>query len=130
MRNEYLRALVAEFGDGMADGVMGSYNDYATWLASGRAPRWYYRVWVSGLLVPLVKRASVAPGVSPDVRPICCGEAERRAIERTLAREAESAFARVLAPQQVAVGVPGGAVHGQSRQRRGVGDAEWQCGPM
>ena len=108
MRNEYLRALTATFDDPRAASVMSLFNNYATWLVGGGAPSWYYMLWSSGLLIPLVKKEPREPGGTPDVRPIVCGDAERRAVERTVARQTEAAFAEYLTPQQVAVGVEGG----------------------
>ena len=88
--------------------VIPALDEYAQWLMAGLAPTWYYALWSSGMLIPLVKKEPAVPGGTPDVRPIVCGEAERRALERTRARELEDAFATTLTPQQVAVGVDGG----------------------
>ena len=44
----------------------------------------------------------------PDVRPVAIGEVEVRAVGRAMAADAAEDFADTLAPQQLAVGIPGG----------------------
>ena len=115
MRNEYLRALAAHFDDPRASQVMPRYDAFATSLANAELPSWFYLLYGSSRLVPLVKAAAREPGGDPDARPVAVGEAGLCAITRTVYAEAAAVLAGYLAPQQVAVGVPGGLdilVHG------------------
>ena len=119
MRNEFLRALVGVFGDTRADSVLDRYDAFATAYASAELPLWYYSASAVAKLVPLFK-APLTPeqaraGVQPDVRPVSVGDAFFRAVGTYLADADKPAFASVLAPQQLAVGVSGGCeilVHG------------------
>mgnify|MGYP006965231134 FL=1 len=115
MRNEYLRALVAHFDDPRANQVMPRYDLFATSLANAELPSWFYLLYGSSRLVPLVKAEAREPGGDPDARPVAVGEVGLCAITRTVYAEAASVLADYLAPHQVAVGVPGGLdilVHG------------------
>ena len=115
MRNEYLRALVAHFDDPRANQVMPKYDAFATSLANAELPSWFYLLYGSSRLVPLVKAEAREPGGDPDARPVAVGEVGLCAITRTVYAEAAGVLADYLAPHQVAVGVPGGLdilVHG------------------
>ena len=62
MRNEYLRALVAHFDDPRANQVMPKYDAFATSLANAELPSWFYLLYGSSRLVPLVKAEAREPG--------------------------------------------------------------------
>ena len=115
-RNEFLRALTARFDDPEAARVMPLYDAFATAAINAELPPWFYMVWTSSLLVPIVKPGQdLAPGAEPDVRPVAVGEADLRAISSAVIRPVSDVFARILGPQQLAVGVPGGLsiiIHG------------------
>ena len=84
-------------------------------LANAELPSWFYLLYGSSRLVPLVKAEAREPGGDPDARPVAVGEVGLCAITRTVYAEAASVLADYLAPHQVAVGVPGGLdilVHG------------------
>ena len=75
-------------------------------------PSWFYSALAIAGLVPLVK-ARLTPEQAmarqdPDVRPVAIGEVEVRAVGRAMAADAADDFADTLAPQQLAVGIPGG----------------------
>ena len=103
-RNEYLWALVARFDDAMAARVMSAYDTFASDLAGGLLPDWYYAAQSMANLLPLVKKALTMEqreaGETPDVRPVAIGEVEPRAIMRSLTEATNSAFMAALAPQQ------------------------------
>ena len=40
--------------------VIPAYDEYAQWLMAGLAPTWYYALWSSGMLIPLVKKEPAA----------------------------------------------------------------------
>ncbi len=118
-RNEYLRALVGSFGDPVADRVMPLYDAFATSVVNAELPPWFYSAEAIARLLPLVKArlspAEEAAGREPDARPIALGETGMRAIGRHITAEVADVAADVLAPQQLAVGVPGGIsvlIHG------------------
>ena len=118
-RNEYLRALVGAFDDAHADSVMGLYDAFASAFASADLPRWFYAAESFASLLPLVKKAlspaQRAAGVEPDVRPVAVGEVGPRSVLSHVTESLVPAMSDVLAPQQVAVGVPGGIsilIHG------------------
>ena len=87
-RNEYLRALVANFGDSHADRVIPMYNDFATRAVNAQYPRWFYAAWAAASMMPLVKgqrtEAEIAAGRDPDCRPVAIGEVDLRAIGRAV----------------------------------------------
>ena len=111
-RNEYLRALVGQFGDATADRVMPEYDAFATAMANVELPLWFYSAEAIARLVPLVK--SVAAD-HVDARPIAIGHTEARSIGSQLVEGVTEVAGDVLSPQQLAVGVHGGTsilVHG------------------
>ena len=96
---------------------MAEYDHFATTAANAGFPSWFYLLWSSALLVPLVKPSAnpVPDGADPDVRPVAVGETDLRAITSSIISDTGAEFASVLTPQQVAVGVQGGSsilVHG------------------
>jgi len=118
-RNEYLRVLTRDFEDAHAARVMPLYDDFASAYASALLPEWFYSIRAIATLHPLVKRAptreEAAAGAQPDARPIAVGEVESRAVFQSLTTSLRDAFAGILAPQQLAVGVDGGisvVIHG------------------
>ena len=74
---------------------------------NARLPSWYYWVVTSVKLVGLLKRI-VAPGRTPDTRPIGVGSNRRRAWTGQLADDHSTDFADILWPSNVAVGVKAG----------------------
>ena len=50
-RNEYLRALVGDFGDSPADRVMTLYNDFATRAVNAQYPHWFYAAWAAASML-------------------------------------------------------------------------------
>ena len=118
-RNEYLRALVGSFDDARADTVMPRYNRFATAAVNVAFPPWFYSAWSISGLMPLVKarlsQEQLRQGVEPDARPVAVGETDLRALCKNLTDNCSGAAARVLAPDQLAVGVSGGIsvlIHG------------------
>ena len=111
-RNEYLRVLTHSFDDAKADSVMQKYDAFASELASGDLPTWFYGAASIASLMPLVKKAVTQADVEamrqPDVRPVAVGEVTLRSILTSVTASVAPAMADVLAPQQVAVGVSGG----------------------
>jgi hypothetical protein len=71
-RNEFLRSLTATIDDPQAARVMAEYDHFATTAANAGFPSWFYLLWSSDLLVPLVKPSAnpVPDGADPDVRPV------------------------------------------------------------
>ena len=111
-RNEYLRCLARTFDDAMADRVIPAYDDFASSMVRVEFPSWFYSALAIAGLVPLVKARLTPEQVmarrDPDVRPVAIGEVEVRAVGRAMAADAAEDFADTLAPQQLAVGIPGG----------------------
>ena len=115
-RNEYLRALASRHSDRMADTVIPEYEGFAARVLGGSLPRWFYLAWSCARLIPI--RRQPKPGrtaAQTPPRPIAIGETDRRAIERAAMDTLRPYFLDYLAPQQLAVGVDGGAsilIHG------------------
>ena len=115
-RNEYLRALASRHSDRMADTVVPEYEGFAARVLGGSLPRWFYLAWSCARLIPI--RRQPKPGrtaAQTPPRPIAIGETDRRAIERAAMDTLRPYFLDYLAPQQLAVGVDGGAsilIHG------------------
>ena len=86
LRNEFLRALVGQFDDALADRVMPEYDAFATSAVALALPSWFYSAWAIAGLTPLIKceldEGQAARGEDPDARPIAVGEASLRAILR------------------------------------------------
>ena len=114
--NEYLTALVGHFDDPRAAVVMQRYDAFASAFVNSELPSWFYVVEAAARLQPLVKAAATTPGGDPDVRPVAVGEVDTCAFTKAAyAGFTHTAFAEYLAPQQLAVGIPGGLsilVHG------------------
>jgi hypothetical protein len=85
-RNEFLRALTATFDDPQAARVMAEYDHFATTAANAGFSSWFYLLWSSARLVPLVKPSAnpVPEGADPDVRPVAVGETDLRAITSSM----------------------------------------------
>ena len=118
-RNEFLRALVGDFGDVTADRAMPAYGRFAGAVARAELPPWFYHAFAISGLMPLIKAQQtpeeIAAGVTPDVRPVAIGEVDLRAIAGRLTEGVRDASVEVLAPQQLGVGVQGGIsilIHG------------------
>jgi hypothetical protein len=115
-RNEYLRVLAMQHEDVRASCVIPEYEHFAELLVNGDLPAWFTVAWSSARVVPL--RKPVKPGrehLPPVPRPISIGECPFTAINTAVTGDLLPAFAEYLAPQQLAVGISGGAgmiVHG------------------
>jgi hypothetical protein len=115
-RNEFLRALAMEHDDVRARLVIDMYEAFATRLVNGDLPLWFVVAWSSARLVALRKTPKPGCELHPPVpRPVTIGECALTAITTAVHRDYLPAFGAYLAPEQLAVGVKGGAgilVHG------------------
>ena len=116
-RNEYLRALVAEFGDAKADSVMMEFNRHAEVFANAAYPEWFYAAVSFLQMVPLVKKnchqnsEQMEKTLMHDLSVLIgASDCERHLMDSISAEAAD-----YLAPEQLAVGVQNGAsimIHG------------------
>eukprot|EP00873_Tetraselmis_striata_P039930 jgi/Tetstr1/460194/TSEL_005509.t1 len=113
MRNEYLRCLVGEYAPASGPAAVRAMSEVASMYLQGRLPGWFNRLFASARLVAPVKK--LGEGRAPDVRHVAVGEAERRAAERAVVDNMKEAYASVLAPSQLGVGIHAGdsvLIHG------------------
>ena len=96
--------------------AIGLYEDFAARFINGDLPSWFVVAWTSARLVALRKTPKPGCELHPPVpRPITIGECALTAITTAVHRDFLPAFGAHLAPEQLAVGVKGGAgilVHG------------------
>ncbi|MEO1777037.1 MAG: hypothetical protein AAFS07_19020 [Pseudomonadota bacterium] len=109
LRNEHLTPLAYSFECPKAKRVMSFINAIESAYAEGRHPSWYYGFYAAAKLIPLVKKHAAAPGGTPDCRPIGMPSVRSRATGRCFAAAVKDEVAAHCYPQQVGVGVPGGA---------------------
>ena len=74
MRNDYLRALAADFEDAVAAQVGPRLVAFTEAMVNLELPPWFYRVTAAACLLALYKEASQAMGAIPAIRPIAVGD--------------------------------------------------------
>jgi len=107
-RNEYLKALVADFADARARTALPLLEEFATSYANAELPAWFYYVFTAVKAMAPIKRPASTPDGAPDVRPVGVGECLRRAIHSAVVSAQRPLLRDHLWPQQIAIGVPNG----------------------
>ena len=109
LRNAYLQALTRKFADTRASEAIELLEYFVDAYVNVELPSWFYVIYSNLRLVALVKPGQQVSTGPPDVRPLGLGECLRRAIHSAVAADLRENFREHFWPQQVAVGIPGGA---------------------
>ena len=102
-RVEYYKSLLCHFGCARADSAINEYGQFARLICEGALPAWFYRAYMTGLLLAPIKPNSEPPldGEAPDCRPLVLGFVPRRIIEKAAVRSVAEAAREYLYPIQV-----------------------------
>ena len=87
---------------------MTEYGKFASMWVNGELPGFIYYAFSINTLTMTIKKEPQG-GAAPDCRPVAPPHPLRRAIEKGIMNEAQETFGEVFAPQQLSVGIKGGA---------------------